>query len=213
MNSTADEVTYRDATDVITVHLADRKVVHVGLTTNWRAIEKPPLGWRFNQVFREAATDPMFRTDEFTGPPKIDSSGFDNVSPRDLWQRNFFDEERFNAVAARMLDWNERMASAEPPAPPRFDFTPAVGTSSNHKVSVRLGPTMAVASIDFDDEWALGVKTERITATVLDALAGAYEVWTPPVRIADESGTDDELAALRRDTLSLLGLQIGKETA
>lgn len=212
MNSTADEVTYRDATDVIAVHLADREVVHLELTTNWRATENPPLGWRFNQVFREASADPMFRDDEFTGPPKLDSTDFDNINPRDLWQRNFFDEERFNAVASRMLDWNERMASAEPPAPPRFDFTPAVGTSSNHKVSIRLGPSKAVASVDFDEEWALGVKTERITATVMDALARAYEEYTPPVRIADDDGARDELAALRRDTLALLGLRIGKET-
>lgn len=213
MNSSADEVTYRDATDVITVHLADRKVVHVGLTTNWRATENPPLGWRFNQVFREAAADPMFRDDEFTGPPKLDSTAFDNINPRDLWQRNFFDEARFNEVAARMLDWNERMASAEPPAAPRFAFTPAIGTSSNQKVTVRLGPTQAVASVELDEEWALGVKTERITATVSDALARAYAEYTPPTRVDGESDTADELATLRRDTLALLGLRIGKETA
>lgn len=215
MKSSADEVTYRDATDVITVHLIDRLVVHVGLATSWRTTGQPTLGWRFNQVFRDAANDPMYRTaDGVGGPPPLDSTGFDNISPRDLWQRNYFDHARFNQVADRMLELNEKLADQGPASAPQFDFTPAVGISSNHKVTVKLGPSKAVQSIEFDEDWALEVKTERITATVLDALERSYETYVAPVRIEDGSAAlGDELASLRRDTLSLLGLQFGKESA
>ena len=196
---------FTDGTGSVTLGVDDDGViVAIRIKNNWQDSGR---GHKLELLVSSAALNLRVELPPLDGPQVIRPT-MPVIEPRRLLQADYFDAHE----AQRLVDGlNELTRPVDVEAPgfrDEVDFIPAVGTSTNRKITVTLGVGRLFQSCTIDDEWSEGARAEKIMETFMEAHDRALASYSEPVVIPGRGRARVQQAQdMAQLTLSLLAGQ------